>query len=465
MNTNNASVAGRWIKWLGWLGAPVALVGLAIAIAQPGCADNSCTPSDGDNTSPGPAFECSAREVCYLGVCRATCSAGGECTNDDDCGGARPNCVAGFCSSCQANETCVPTLNICQPVGEVERPSELDRPVDGPRSVPRPLDAGFTPGGVVRPERDAGNAEQPQNQPVTVAAVVDLGREFDYTLASPGERAITIVRAFDTASDTRAGLKWRADVLPPRIEEPFSPEELEPTTNPIDEFCEVRKLAQPQSAPAPTNLGEIRMVNPADFQGSIDPELTARYDVASSAYVVTPGPLPPEFLTFSVSVPTDPHFVFVSGSALPGVVERGWPETVDFGHHVPFELVPSAATRERLAAGYEVAEAADQDLIFRYDRIETGNDGFEAVFVRVEGARSEIFCEQREGPGLGGELRVRAAILDAFRDAEDLAQTATYELFFERASRERLQPASPEGELVLVTIRIRHSLKTSIVFR
>ncbi|MEM7676392.1 MAG: hypothetical protein AAF449_10355, partial [Myxococcota bacterium] len=453
----------------GWFIPPIAVV-LAL-LAPPACTDKTCTPSDGNNTRPGPAFECAAGEVCYLGRCISTCSAGAElvekCESDDDCSGARPNCVDTFCSSCQETQTCVPTLNICQSVSEVDLPEISLRPGSAPEGVDRPLDAGFRPEGIVRPLADAGIVDQPVDREVTRVAVVDLGIETNYETGVAVSEPIAAIHAFDTAIGAGNGLKWRVEFNPPRVESDFPDPSEDPTVPPIiaDEFCEIRRLeavSGPGGPPQPTNIGRISLVNPSDFPNSISPELTGTFNAAAGGYQVTPVPQV-DFLSFSQNDPPSPHFVFVSGAAVAGLIPSVWPQGDDFGHHVPFQLVPTENTETALRNGFRVTNPASADLIFRYDRIDTGNDGFEAVFVRIAGRRTELFCEQREGPSLGGDLRVRASILDAFRQVEG-PNPPPYQVYFERASRELLNPAAAEGELFLVTIRIRNSLRAPIIF-
>lgn len=468
MNCTMKSYAPRGGRWS--VAALVAAVGATLAVAQPGCTEDVCSPSDGDNSTPGPAFECATGEVCYLGRCLSTCNAGAElaeqCTSDSDCGGARPNCVRTFCSACVDVETCVPTLDVCRPVTEVSLPELRTRP-DLPPAVDRPLDAGFTPGGVLRPNRDAGVAVQPVDREVTRAALIDLGREVDYTRRPPVEEPIAQIRSFDTAIGAGAGLTWRVDVDPPRVQVEFDPQA--PDAPPIvaEGFCELRQLqtiTTTTSTPTPSSIGKISMVNPADFPGSISPELSGSFVRSLDGYEITPAPPGPSFLTFSVEDPVEPHFVFVSGLRESNIVDDEWPQTADFGHHIPFELVPLPATRDELQAGFQVANPADQDLVFLYNRIETGNDSFEAVFIRVSGERTELFCEQLEGPNDGGLITIRASLLDAFRIAEGLTTPRTYDLYFERASRELLNPPAAPGQVVLITVRIRHSLRTTIRF-
>ena len=457
------------LRWVGWL-SPIIGLAAAVALIQPGCTDNSCTPSSGDNNTPGPAFECAAGEVCYLGQCIKTCSAGAElverCASDNDCSGSRPSCVRNFCSSCSDDEACVPTLNICQPVSEVILPDAIDRP-DLPQTVPRPLDAGFAPGGIARPGGDAGVAEQPEDSEVTRAAFVDIGRQVNLRSDPATESPVASVRVFDTAIGAGNGLKWRVELDPPQVEVAFlDPSEPGAPQNTIDEFCELRMLQTATgttgATATPADLGTIRVLNSADFPDSITPQLTARF--SANSYVLDEAPTDPSFLRFSVVEPTAPQFILVTGPTVSGVVARAWPEGSDFGHHVPFELIPTDATRTAMQAGFQVADPATEDLAFRYDRIETGNDGFEAVYVRITGEQTELFCEQREGPGLGGAIFVRAAILDAFRLAEGLNGPQTYNLYFERASRELLQPVGAPGQLVLVSIRVRHTLRTTVTF-
>ena len=443
---------------------------LTAAVCFTGCSDKTCTPSDGDNTTPGSALECAAGEVCYLGRCIETCTPGARCTTDDQCDDLRPFCVGRACSACGAGIACVPTLNICQPVSEVIPPEARDRPPQPP-GTPRALDAGFTPGGIVRPARDAGIVEQPEDREVTRAVLVDLGIRTDYGISPPTTQGVADVRSFNTALGAGNGLKWRVDTEPPKVEIAFGEPGEDPTAPPVprDGDCELRRLATVAgpggASPTPIEIGEIRLTNPTDFPNSITPELIARFDDTLNRYIAIPSPVEPDFLTYSVSDPVEPHFVFVSGTAVTGVILRTWPETSDFGHHVPFELMPTEATEAALQAGFDVANPATTDLVFRYQRIESGNDGFEAVFVRIEGQQTELFCEQREGPTSGGELRVRAPLLSSFREAEGLTGPQTYNLVFERASRELLQPASTEDQLVLVTVRIRHSLRSPITFQ
>ena len=474
MDTSTSASGSRVARFFSVrFAAPVAALVVAVAaLAQPGCADKTCTPSDGDNTAPGPAFECAAGEVCYLGQCIRTCSAGAElsedCSSDDDCSGARPNCVRSFCSSCGESEACVPTLNICRPVTEVILPEPLTRPDQAPTVASRPLDAGFTPGGVVRGERDAGLIDQPEDVEVTRVTHVDLAREVDYTVSPPVERPLASVRSFDTAIGAGTGLTWRADVDPLRVEIAFpDPSEPGAPQNTSEGDCDLRMLENrigPLGAPTPADIGDIRMTNPTDFQNSITPELTATFSETQGGYEISPAVSMPSFLRFSTNAPSDPAFVFVSGTPLSGVVAQAWPEVADEGHHVPFALVPSTETTSRLQAGYQIPNPANADLRFRYTRIETGNNSSESVIVRIVGERTELFCSQKEGRNEGGELTVRASILDAFRLNEGATGPTTYNLYFERASREQLSPLVSGDQLVIITVRIRHSLRTSIVF-
>ena len=441
---------------------------LLLASLQPACSEKTCTPSNGDNTQAGPAFECSAGEICYLGKCFTTCNAGAEladrCSSDDDCSGARPNCVRGTCSSCFELQTCVPTLNICQPVAEVDIPERRERP-DQPQPVPRPLDAGFVSGGIKKPEPDAGVAEQPVDREVTRAVLVDIARQFNFSPLPAREIPIVAIRSYNTAIGAGNGLTWRVEFDPPRVEIPY-PDPAEDPNAPTDTVagpCELRRLVErtgPLGAPQPANIGDITLANPAAFPNSITPELTANFN--GPGYSVTPT-VTANFLRFSVSEPTEAHFVLVSGEPLDGITEA-WPEVAGSGHHVPFELLPSPQTETNLRNGYRVANPANEDLVFRYTRIENDNDIFEAVFVRITGRTTELFCIQREGAGFGGELRVNASILNAFRREEGLTGQQPYDLFFERASREVIQPPAPEDSLVLITVRVRHSLRARILF-
>ena len=467
-------------------GLALGLLGFAAGLTQPGCEAAPCTPTSPTPNEPSPAIECPSGELCYQGACIAACNAGQEratrCSSDDDCGAARPRCVDAYCSACEQGEVCIPTLNICQAVQEVLLPDPPNPPTGGD-IPPSPLDGGLPTGGLTR-DVDAGVGPAPEVE-VTHVGFVDLAEVTDYRGMgpSPTYASTTSVDAYSVRGNG-TGLRWRADLTPPAIQcddEADSGAETDDGCGervPFDfEQCTIRPLRTVTTTitgealpPSPVSLGTITIDSHPDFPGSLRPELqgaiVARFDEGPPRqYALMPLPNPGELLVFS-ALPFDQHYLSVGSNGAAGITAGAWPNSpgsVFLGHHVPFRLEPTPGTLQQIQAGVSVASPATQDVAFQWSRIDTGNDSFERVVVRAMGTDHELFCSAVEGQNGEDTIVIPAITLNEWRRREPTM--AEFPLFFERASAQRLPVnSSGEGLVVDVTVRVRHTLATSLRF-
>ncbi len=448
----------------------VASGGLVVGLATaPGCKAAPCSTTEPN--SPSSALECPAGQLCYLGACVRSCSAGQErvqeCDSDSDCGGALPHCVNEFCSACEGFETCVPELNLCQSVPDVEYPDPVDAPPMFMRP-PYPLDGGaaqldgsvYTFPGIKR-NRDGGFDGPIVEPEVTVAGFWDIYEEDDLRGGSTVRTSSSTLRVFDVSGVDR-GLDWRADLAPPRIAAPID-------TDTVVESCVVRTVT---STPAvigrpQVDLGTI-MVTDYDTYDGIRDDLSAQYDEDLGRYVVTRVMnVPGRLLNHSVLAdPVQPLFVTITANGS-DYTDGPWPDWepgVFRGFHVPYELTPRGDTNALLNAPIDVMRPAQQDLTFTWDYVASGNDNFERVNVRIVGNQSELICSDSEGQQGNAVIAVRTGALDAFIDREG-GGPATYRLVFERASAQSPLVVGAEGELIQFSLRLRHSIVQTIRFQ
>lgn len=459
--TLSLTIAATWTFGL----AGGLFVGLASA---PGCKAAPCSTTEPNE--PSSALECPAGQLCYLGECVRSCTAGQErvqeCDSDSDCGGALPHCVDEFCSACEGFETCVPELNLCQQVPDVEYPEPEDPPNMFMRP-PYPLDAGageldgsvFTFPGIKR-NRDAGFDGPIEDPEITVAGYWDVYEEDDLRTGTAVRTSSSTLRVFDVSGVGR-GIDWRADLAPPRMAEPLD-------TETVIEACVVRSftstttvLGRPQ-----VDLGSIALTDYDTYDGLRD-DLSAEYDVGGGRYVVTRDMnIPGRLLNHSVlSDPVQPLFVTLTSNGS-DFTDGSWPDWepgVFRGFHVPYELSPRGTTIALMNAPIEVMRPAQQDLTFTWDYVASGNDNFERVIVRVVGNRSEIVCTDTEGQQGNAVIAVRTGVLDEFMTREGNTP-ATYRLIFERASAQSPLVVGVEGQLIQFSLRLRHSLVQTLLF-
>lgn len=445
-----------------------------------GCQSQPCTNTSLNSDDPSPAIECPSGELCYRGRCIRACSAGQEraqrCTSDDDCDTARPRCVDEFCSVCDFGEQCIPVLNICQAVEDVDIPEPPAPPPDGLRP-PTPLDGGpldggsYLDGGLSRIQ-DAGMQGPLPEAEVTHVGFVDLAYEEDYRMGAP---PVGAVRASVVGYDVRGngnGLRWRADLTPPRIQ-------CEDDDDDRDQCgarqlftsgaCEIRPLRTVTSSgaqsrpPIGANLGDVQIDDHVDFPMSIRQPITATF--VAPQYQLSPAQpsLPQDLLVWSAAT-FDQHYLSVTGSGVMGITNGAWPnppQGVFLGHHVPFLLEPSMDSLSLLTTRTTVTNPPAADLYFQWNRIDTGNDSFERVIVRILGADNELFCDALEGRSGEDTIQIRADILSEWRRREP---AAVYPLYFERASAQRLDVSEIEPNLFFITVRVRHTLIGEIQF-
>ena len=459
----------------------IGLFSLVAAALFGGCTAKPCSSTSLNANEPSPALECPSGELCYQGACILGCSAGQEraekCGSNSDCTSARPNCVDGFCSACNQGELCIPTLNICEQVVQVPLPDQATKP-QMPNTLPGPLDAGpldggsFLDGGLSR-AFDAGVAAPPPEAEVTHVGLIDLAQVEDYRGGAPAVRRLSVlINAWDVRGYGR-GIKWRADFEPPVIQCQDDDEDRDGCGQ-LDSFefeqCVIRPLRSVTSSaaagPTPADLGDVRVDSHPDFPMSINAVVTAAFDPGLPGYRLSPpvNALPADLLVFSV-VPFENHYLSASSTGDPLVTAGSWPAVVGgafVGHHVPYRLEPSQGTLTLLGSAPAVADPASQDVFFQWDRIDTGDDAFERVVVRMLGASHELFCDASEGQNGEDTLELPAVTLNEWRAREG---PGTYRLDFERDSAQRLPINGQTGVLPDVTVRVRHTLVTELRFQ
>ncbi len=459
------------------VGTFILTAGLALVLlaAQPACSPRACTQNTLNPNIPSVTLECPGGQVCYLGQCIRSCSAGQEraetCESDDDCSGARPNCVAvdnrSFCSSCDQGELCVPTLDVCRSVTAYELPEPPPTNPQQPQMPPpSPIDGGV--GGLdggLQLKRDAGMVEPPPDQEVTYSGIIDLA-QLDDLRTTPSVRTSSVaIRVFSTAGNG-LDIDWRVDNGAAKI----ATVELEVGQ------CTLSSLARPMNPVPLSDIGPIQIDNtassPCNVGGKLDPDdcaitrtIDANYD-PQMGYLLTytPNSRPNELLIFS-ALPSRAHFVAARGRGLDGATQGSFPDpplTGDDGYHVPFELLPLAESTDLLRAGVRVAAgAAPADLSLLWNSLRTGVVPGEQVAFRLIGDNAEIFCGQIEGQGQPNVIDVPGGMLANFRDRET-ARNFTFS--FERVSAQLIPVVPAEGEFVELEVRVRHSLLSTITF-
>jgi hypothetical protein len=442
------------------LGVTFALSALAGMAFAPGCSSKACTATSLDGV-PEPAVDCPAGTLCYLGACLRACSAGQErstrCTSDGECSAARPRCVDGFCSSCDRGDYCVPTLNVCRPVVEFELPDAPPMPMPGPRP-PQPLDGGALDGSFVFPglksSRDAGAEEPTPEQEVTRAGFIDLAETLDLRNVPPTPGREAQVRVFNV-SGNGPGKKWRVDVDPPAVETVES--ELGP--------CSLRALTSSVAVrPRPASLGPILVDSHPDHPDSITRFLRFIFSEGFGYGLAEPLGTEPLLVFSGTNGPSDIRYLSVSSAGLPTVTAASWPNAggAFFGHQVPFRVRPTSTTEALLSTSIEVTNPPSADLTFAWERINSGNDALTRVQVRIPAPDFEIVCTAFEGMMGSNTIVVRAQLLAQLR-AHIGAQRVP--VLLERASTVRAPITPAEGQLIDVTVRVRHTLSGELVFR
>lgn len=428
-----------------------------------GCNDQACNPTSLKSDMPSPALECPSGQLCYQGSCIRGCTAGQElsvdCTSNSDCSAPLGTCVNGKCSACEQGEVCVPTLNICQLSVQVPLP-DSPNPPGSPNTLPYPLDAGPLDGGLSR-NVDAGIEETPREIEVTYAGIVDLAQEEDYRGVSgnPTPGVAVNVSAWDVRGHG-LGLKWRPEFSPPLIQ--CRDDDVDCGNRAAFELgqCVIRPLRSVTSTtsagPAPVDLGVIRVSDHADFPGSIATQLVATFDPGIPGYGVVPATPPLNLLQLSQQ-PFDTFYLSVTGQTAPGITNGAWPNAGGgfLGHHVPFQLLPTEATKTLLRDA-TVTNPPTDDLVFQWDRVDTGSPQGEYVQVRLMGVNNELSCDAREGPNGEDTLRLVAATLTEWRTREG---PGVYALYFERYSAQRLTIDGITDDVVVdFSVRVRHTL-------
>ena len=457
MRTSKASLSSHGPAYAITFGVSAALGLLVALLMQPGCTNQQCTVS-GIGDVPSPSFECPAGQLCYQGGCIRACVAGQErgeaCTSDAQCSGARPRCIDGYCSICEGGEYCVPNLNICRAVTEVDFGPQPSAPNARPRH-PVPLDGGPLDGATypfegLKPNRDAGSEEPLPEVEITHAGYVDVAHTVDYRSGTGIEGRELVVNAFDVRGNG-AGRRWRADTNPPAIEEL------------IAEMgnCLLRRLrvvtATTGAVPAPVNLGSILIDSHPEYPDSMLTTVRATFSSARPGYLLDPPqPTLPSRL-YRPSAPGPYSYLTVSSAGQMDVTRGSWPAISPgtfLGHQGTARLEASEATRALLSSRRVVADPPAEDLVFRFGLVETGLDSFNAVVVRVVGGGHELACRLSQGER-ADSITLNAAMLQALRLASG---RGTRTIYFERASAMRPTVPAADGYVIHMTVRVRHTL-------
>ncbi|MGF1511719.1 MAG: EB domain-containing protein [Myxococcota bacterium] len=409
---------------------------------------NECLTTSDDSSTPSPAVECRSNELCYRGQCVPGCAPGLElfeaCETDRQCDEPRGSCVEGFCSACTNGTSCVPGLDVCQPIAVIPRPDPPPRPDDGSRIPAGPLDASL-PDGLVRFPDD--EVPPPSDREVTRAVRFNFAqRRFfrsDGTLEF-GEPRVQ-VDAWDVRG-TGAGLTWKPEFVPARIQTIWVDDD---GMELRDEQCELRRLTTPTVSISRTDLGTITFTDPSldEGQRSILTEYEAVF--RQGRYVSTPiGP--PEIELFVPSIPGSPlqGSVLLSGTGRPGITAGGFSQL----SHVPFDVVPTSSTAANLASGWRIR--GDRELVVSWrNPIRTGVLSGEAVFLEISAPQGgvEIACEEPEGPNGSDEIVVRTPMLRTFVEQ---AGAGGFALRFGRKNERVVAIRPGPGELVAAVLRV-----------
>lgn len=447
-----------------WPAVVIALAtGLTLATflgvaAQPGCSASPCKATALSGGAPVSSIQCPSGQLCYEGQCRKSCNAGEEratqCTSNNDCkDNARPNCLSAgmssFCSSCATSESCIPRLNICQPVAEIPLPPD---PTPMVVIVPPALDGG--PIDAVSLARDSGPMMMPPPQSITHRGSIVLKQSTDFrTDPNAMERPEVEIDFTDVRMATLSSR--RTNVL--RLRQ-----------------CALDRLDVYTStaAPSPANLGEVRLENDRRLSPpALTATITASFNPASRRYrVVTPATLPPRLLNLSMD--RDSRVLQIIGGGQPGLIAR-WPDPAPpAGYHIPFRLDPLPATLRLLRDPIVLSSPPDppQDLVFGWTALRMGTHIMgEKVIVELTGQRFGIRCEEEEGTSESRtDITIPSALISTFVLLERIPRDGTVALpiSFERAYDQQVS-VPPDGSAMVVvftSIHISHAFYGQVRF-
>lgn len=403
-----------------------------------GC-ESDCSVNETTEGIPFNSLECGAGQLCYLGSCLDSCRAGLElsepCVTNDDCGGARPFCNGRTCSACAPGFECVAGLDLCRPVSDIPFVEEPEPTTEASLVPPGPLDASLPDRGLARfPEDDEGDVRTRLGLAVTVR----LARETILDQGAPRDTPVVFVEAWDVSDAlTFTATVWRPEYEPPRLQT-LALEATGDGPTPIQDLnCELRELTTPTVAVSRTDLGRIDITwneptaeEREDFAGEDLPELfsdfRARFDPVLG-YVVNPDPsntslVPPSLFAPSIQLLDPQGEITVGGTGLAGVVDTSGFSAVQ---RLPFRFVldPRGETYRNMEQGFrlDASAALAEDLVFQWlEPVENGTVAGEEVFLQIDGSSAlrphELLCRSPEGPDRDPFFRVRASLLQAFRD-------------------------------------------------
>ena len=389
----------------------VAVMSLAL-----GCKSEVCNTEGIDETRPTRDVSCPNGTVCYGGECIAACNAGSErfvrCETANECSnGARPFCVNGFCSACEEETYCVPSLNICAPVtlssNEFGEPSDKETP-----TANTPLDAGPVDGAMF--SDDAGIIAPVGREPTHKASLSITQR----TIYQQGNVISDSDLAIQVKNIENARIVQSATVAPSFVATDFS--------------CDITTLERLVGTSSPADIGRIGVGNRADATGFVGDDTAFVGEFFAGVYQTLPPIIPPQLLNFSTMNPEVLSYLVFTVEGNPELGLSMFPISGDALLHVPYELFPGQNTEidtsANLRTGFQssLAEPQKITLLWNAARNITGS----RILVRLVGARTQIKCIATEQ---SQRIEIVSRLLEAFAQEESVTPGARFPLYLERS--------------------------------
>lgn len=443
--------------------ALVTALAASITITTSGCTASQCSASSPE--SPSAALECPGGTLCYRGQCVKACSAGQErskeCDADGECSEPRAYCVDGFCSACEAPTTCLPALNICEAVVDVDLPDAEPRPSLDDRGLPpAPLDGAVVGGGLVFPI-DAGVIDVATE--VSHLVYVDITRQ---VAARTGvESTKIVVGALDVGSSTvpddlrRASFQISYEGASTVLRTERALERVEAGDCSLIDYAVYRDIAG-------ADVGRVLTRSADGYPNALSSIVEVAYKAVSGRYEVTnPVPLPEPLLTFSTIEAN--QYIAVTGPGKTDILES-WPEGDEDAYRkfLVFPMEPDTTTRAWLASPVLLDAEEPGDILLGWNRDVPGVYGSRwRVTARIRAESHDIVCRQIEAAqGSTNTIRVPSTLIREMVVREQLkGRSVSIEL--ERSDEVEQQTRPKPGFNVRMLHRVRHGFLGSVTFQ
>ncbi|MCB9653071.1 MAG: hypothetical protein H6729_02920 [Deltaproteobacteria bacterium] len=443
--------------------AAVLAAGVVTGVVTTGCTANQCSATSAE--SPSAALECPGGTLCYRGQCVKACSAGQErvkeCDSDNECQSPRAYCVDGFCSGCEAPTTCLPALNICEAVVDVDLPDAEPRPSLDDRGLPpAPLDGAVVGGGLVFPI-DAGVIDTATD--VSHLVYVDITRQI---VARTGVESTKIsVGALDVGSSTvpddlrRATFQISYEGAATVLRAERTLDRVEAGDCSLIRYAVYRDIAG-------ADVGRVLARSADGYPNALTSVVELSYKTVSGRYEITnPIPLPEPLLTFSTI--DAKQYIAVTGPGKTDILES-WPEGDEdtYRKFVVFPMEPDTTTRAWLASPVVLEADEPGDILLGWDRDVPGVYGSRwRVTARIRAEQHDIVCRQIEAAeGSTNRIRIPSTLVREMVVRENLkGRSVSIEL--ERSDEVEQQTRPKPGFNVRMLHRVRHGFIGSITFQ